>query len=697
MKSTLLSLVAILLFSTLSAQNLSKIDSLSSLLQQADSTTQAAILNQIAWEYRLSYPDSTIFYCQQVIDLKTSQHAVAEAFNFTGIAYMYKGNYAEAFRYHREALDYAKNIADSSQMAHAYNNLGRLFFTQGDMIKSYDFFVQALHIFEEIQNEKGIGYCYQSLMQLYKLQNDQEKALDMLQKALVIRTNADDARGQISTLKELAQLYAKTQDFERAQHYLFQAENIADSIGDKISMAEIDLALADLHWHQQDYQQAMDRSRRALVTAGGSNNQNLLSSIYLMLAKIYNAQHAYRKAKLYFNKVISFAKKTGNLKNQKESYYYLSEIYKANQDYQQALAFHRQYLLLKDSIYDTDVARTIERLENRLQMEAKDKEYELLKAAAAKNQMIIRQERIKNIAKSVIIGLVLLLLLVLYIFYHRIRKKNRLLLEQKEQIEQQNHAIVKQNVRIQEQNLSLMEHNHKLDELSREKDTLMNILAHDLKAPFNRIKGLSELILRNLGDDTEREKYAYLVKETAEDGVTLIRDLLDANAFERSNDLQCTEVDLKTLMEHLAARYQAVAQPKDIRIHLSIQDDLHLKTDKLYLTRILDNLVSNAIKYSYTATSVFLKAYSDKKGQISLSVKDEGPGFSVEDKKHLYQKFRKLSARPTQGESSHGLGLAIVKTLVTRLEAKIVLISEPRQGSEFVITFPAYQEEMIKR
>ena len=71
-----------------------------------------------------------------------------------------------------------------------------------------------------------------------------------------------------------------------------------------------------------------------------------------------------------------------------------------------------------------------------------------------------------------------------------------------------------------------------------------------------------------------------------------------------------------------------------------------------------------------------------------IRVKDKGPGFTPQDKELLFQKFKKLSARPTAGESSNGLGLAIVKTLVDRLKGKIELHSDQGKGSEFVVRFP---------
>lgn len=696
MRIILSSIFLALFFSTsLLAQDYGKIDSLSSLLRQTDTIVQANILNQIGWEYRLSYPDSTLYYCRRVLLLNSDKFEETKAMNFIGIAYMYKGNYAEAFRYHREALDYTQQIGDSVQAAHAYNNLGRLFFTQGDMIKAYDYFIEALKIFEQIGDATGIGYCYQSLMKLYKLQNNKAKALEMLQKTLAIRQQAGDAHGQISTLKELSLFFEEDNNFEKAHQYLFEARAIGDSINDKISTAEIDLALAELHLHQKDYKAAMDFNRKALIAAGVSNNKSILSSIYLNLAQNYFARHAYDNARIYLRKVIEFSEKTGNLKNKQESFYYLSKIYENKEDFKRALFYHQQYLLAKDSLYNTDVALTIERLENRLAIEEKEKEYELLKAAEARNQALIKQERIKNVTKSIIIILVLILLLVLFTFYQRIRLKNKLLLAQKDQIINQNREIIKQNLKIQEQNEDLLRHNEKLAELDKEKTTLMGIVAHDLKAPFNRISGLYELLLLGVQDPAEQDKYTQLIKEASEDGIELIRDLLDANAFEHFNKLNFSEVELNSFLQDLAQNYQLQAASKSIQMHLSVQDGLCLHTEALYLTRILDNLISNAIKYSQPNANVFIQAYTAVDHQVKIAVKDEGPGFSEEDKKYLYQKFRKLSARPTKGESSHGLGLAIVKTLVTRLEANIELISEPKQGSEFVITFPAYKKEMV--
>jgi signal transduction histidine kinase len=101
----------------------------------------------------------------------------------------------------------------------------------------------------------------------------------------------------------------------------------------------------------------------------------------------------------------------------------------------------------------------------------------------------------------------------------------------------------------------------------------------------------------------------------------------------------------------------------------------------------MDNLLSNAIKFS-PKESLVAVTLGEEGGYFYISIKDQGPGFTEEDQRSLFQKFKKLSARPTAGESSNGLGLAIVKTLVDRLDGNIELKTQVRHGSEFFIRFP---------
>ncbi|MEQ9443407.1 MAG: tetratricopeptide repeat-containing sensor histidine kinase [Cyclobacteriaceae bacterium] len=673
----------------LSAQDYQQIDSLYTQLEYAEEGAQTwNLLNALGWAYRLSHPDSTLYYGDSVLNSSASSRQKATAFNFRGIAFMYKGEYAEAFESHRQALDLSLEVKDSLQIAHSYNNLGRLFFTQGDRIKAYDYITNALSIFEQIQDIQGIGYCYKSLVQLYMLQKDSVKVEMLLNKTLSIRQQLHDIHGQISTYQELADFHEKNQDYDAAHHYLQQAMSLSDSLHDQISIAETNLAHANLWFRQSDYKKSKKYLSKALAAAGASNNKKILSSIYLSLAKNYYARELYDKARIYLLEVIDTTVAEGNLRNQKEAYHYLSRIYEARQQYQSALLFHQRYIAAKDSLYNTDMALSIERLENRLEMEEKDKEYELLKAVEAQNREIIKQSQIKDIAKNIIIVLVLLLLITLFAFYLGVRQKNRLLEAQKDHIESQNHKIVEQNLEIKRQNEVLCKQNKQLEEIDKEKDTLLDIVTHDLKAPFHRISGLADILAMSLTkDESESQRYIEMIKYTSQDGSSLVNDLLNSTIIENRHTMSIEEVTLHPFLEKLVESFENQAAAKSIGLHIQADETLSFQADALYLSRILENLISNAIKYSSSHTQVYLMVQPAGDSHIKISVKDEGPGFSDEDKKFLYQKFRTLSARPTNGESSHGLGLAIVKILVERLHAKIELVSEPGQGSEFILTF----------
>ena len=685
-----------LFFLRLSAQNYQQIDSLYNQLKTVDEGKSTwKLYNELGWAYRVSHPDSTLYYCNQVLTSSALPSEKATALNFRGIAYMYKGKYAESFASHRQALDVSQKANDSMQIAHSCNSLGRLFFSQGDRVKAYDYITRALGIFEKINDVNGIGYCYKSLVQLYMLQNDTLKVRSLLNKTLSIRQQLDDAHGQISTYQELAAFHERNGQFQQSHYYLGQAMALSDSLRDQISIAETNLSLANLWYQQSDYEKSMRHLQEALIAAGVSSNKKIISAINLSLARNYYSQKMYNKARIYLRDVIETRQSDGNLHYMEEAYYYMAKIYELQEQYPQALTFYQQYVAAKDSLYNTDKALTIERLENRLEMEEKDKEYELLRAEEAQNQEIIKQAQIKNLALSIIILLVILLLITLFAFYLRVRQKNRLLEEKKWQIEEQNQKIIDQNSEIRRQNDALSQQNKRLEEIDQEKDTLLDIVTHDLKAPFNRISGLADILAMNLTRlEPDNQRYIELIKYTSQDGSSLVNDLLNSNVIERRHTLSFEEINLSAFLEQLIESFENQSDAKSICLHLQVAEALTLDADAPYLSRILENLLSNAIKYSPPRTNVYVSAKRVGESQVQISIKDEGPGFSDEDKKSLYQKFKKLSAKPTNGESSHGLGLAIVKLLVERMHATIDLVSRPGQGSMFILTFPQLQPNL---
>lgn len=271
-----------------------------------------------------------------------------------------------------------------------------------------------------------------------------------------------------------------------------------------------------------------------------------------------------------------------------------------------------------------------------------------------------------------------LLLVFLVLLIRAFRKSIRL-----------NKLILVQSKEIQKQNRELEHRNKLLQELNVEKQQIIGVVSHDLKGPFNRIFALVQLMLMTSENLTlEQKEYLGKMHQIVADGLSMVRNLLDNRKLEdRGIDMWPELLNLSTVLNTLIKQYQSLADKKNILIQYMAPPSTPIYADKVYLTRIFENLVSNAIKFSPADKHIFV-TIADHEGEIEITVKDEGPGINKEDQLKLYQKFQRLAARPTGGESSTGLGLSIVKTMVGKMDGKIQCESEEEKGAKFIVLLP---------
>jgi len=253
--------------------------------------------------------------------------------------------------------------------------------------------------------------------------------------------------------------------------------------------------------------------------------------------------------------------------------------------------------------------------------------------------------------------------------------------------------IIKEETKlIEEKNKILEEQNVNLKELNNEKNNVISVVSHDLKAPLNRVFALSNLIYLS-GDNLTKEQKGYMDKMNivVRDGLDLIRNLLDIRAIEfKGVQMHLEIVDLKQIITSLVKTYKPYMQKKQQEIIIKTTgDNFRFKSDRQYLNRIFDNLVSNAVKFS-TLRSIITIQISSQAENIIVEVEDQGPGISNEDQNKLFQKYQVLTAKPTGGESSTGLGLSITHTLIGFLQGKITHRNKGQQewGSIFTVEFP---------
>ncbi|MFC1798449.1 sensor histidine kinase [Thermodesulfobacteriota bacterium] len=236
----------------------------------------------------------------------------------------------------------------------------------------------------------------------------------------------------------------------------------------------------------------------------------------------------------------------------------------------------------------------------------------------------------------------------------------------------------------------LRKRNKKLTELNELKNKFVGIAAHDLRNPLISIRGFSEVILSDELSAVSKEQNEFLkiINTTSQEMLTLVNDLLDISTIESGKlDLNLKPGSLKNLIEERLRLNIAVAEMKKMTFHSDLSDIPDFPFDSNRISQVVDNLISNAVKYSPSGSSIFLKLEEENQC-AKFGVRDEGPGISTEDQKKLFGEFQRLSSQPTGGEKSTGLGLSITKKFVEAHGGTIIVQSELSVGSTFSILLP---------
>lgn len=669
------------------SQNLSTIDDLHIALTQKNQSQEDEFetLSALGFEFRYSYPDSTIYYCTKAYELGkriSLTKDLSKPLSYIGLAYAAKGVYDMSAKYHDQAIQVAIDQQDSVQLGFGYNNLGRMFFDGGDLVRAFDNLILSKNIFEKLQEKVGLAYVYRSLANIYKSQNDFDKAIEMSTQAYQLRKQLDDKRGIVSSLLELGLIYKEKGDTEEALEKLRIAHTVAESMNDKVTLAELKQGEAEILLNEYAYEEAYAKANEVLKTVSEITNQKLFIRASLIKGKYFLRQKQYSLALQTFEDVIVKSKLAGNLIYEIDAVGSAALCYQALGNRSKSEALENQQAILKEKIKNTDLQRQIERLQFLLQIEKKEKENELLRASQMESSSIISAQRFQN---RMLIILFISVSAVMTFFWSFSRKRK--IINQK--LLDQNDKILKQQNEISKVNEDLIKQNHQLNDLNNEKNSLMNIVAHDLKSPLNRIAGLASIMEIESALSSKQQEYLVMIKEATNAGSNLIIDLLDVNAMEENVGSPLIKTfDLNSLLHDRVNSFKVSAQLKSIQLEISNSLSASFRSDPDYLNRIIDNLVSNAIKFSRKKSNITISGFMEE-NQAIIKVADQGPGFSKADQGFLFQKFKKLSARPTGGESSNGLGLAIVKTLVDRLNGEIELESDQGCGATFVVKIPA--------
>lgn len=237
----------------------------------------------------------------------------------------------------------------------------------------------------------------------------------------------------------------------------------------------------------------------------------------------------------------------------------------------------------------------------------------------------------------------------------------------------------------------LARNNAELRWLNEQKNQLLGMAAHDLRNPLAAVIAYSGFLLEDEARFTaDQSGMLRRILVNVETMLEMVEDVLDFSAIESGTvRLDPVTLSLGELVTEVVENNLLIAEKKDIRIASAVDQNIpEVTVDRRKLSQVLNNLITNAIKFSHSGSSVTVAAGFDPDAGVWISVTDRGLGMSPQQKELLFKPFGRVGVAATAGEKSTGLGLAIARRIVEAHQGRIEVESVQGEGTTFTVVLP---------
>lgn len=601
-------------------------------------------------------PQSTIVNGEEIIRLSTkAEHdkGIAAGYFLKGYGMYKMSNYISARYSLFESLSIFEKIADEIGCARVHNIIGQTYYFEGEFDKSLDHNRISLDSRLKYSDSEGVAHNYSNYGNIYVSLGDSPSAIDYYQKALTIFAELKDEYAMGMVYNNMGAMYFRLDELDKALELFKATKEIAKKLNHKHLYATCLNNISNILHSQEKYEESINLDYEALEIQREIGDRYGEALSMGNLGGTYNTMGINDKAIDFLTESISLRQILGDKIGEAEASLELGKLYAKLRKPVRAKSFITTSIDIGKSLNLNSHLATCHQVYSDL-LESIGEYKEALEQHKLHLQCWRRvfsedsDKKVKNLQ-------------VLY-------------------------EVDKQKKETEIYRLKNIE----LAQLNNEKNEFLGIAAHDMKNPLTGIILTTTAIRRNIDRFSKEEiiKRISKIELIAERMQLIIKNMLDINAIEEGKlNLNIEEFDIRFVLRKIIDEFTLSALQKNIKIEFeSGNERINLRTDGNSLTEILENLLSNAIKYSQAGKKVYLKC-SKENDKAIIEIKDEGLGFTEEDKKYMFKKFARLSAKPTGGEHSTGLGLSIVKKLTDILGGEITFESEPDKGSTFKLSF----------
>jgi len=587
---------------------------------------------------------------------------IARTYNSLGLVFWRRNQFVQAFQFYRKA----HNLADSSDAqeisAEALNYMGLIYWKWSDYDKALDYFFKSLKIKEAVGDKFEIGLTLNNIAFLYNEMNQTNQSIYYSKKVLDIAYVLRDNYVLGRVLNNMGASYYKLKDFEKATYYQNESLKIKKLAGDKSGMAYSYNDLGDICLAQKKYDEAGKYYNRSLEIRKQLKDKFGIATVLLNIARVKKEEGDIASVQSSLNAALNYALSIGNKRIEAAIYKELSDINQIRGNTNQAFEYLKKYSTVLDSVWSKEARDKILELSVIYDVDSKDHELKI-------KNLEIEKEQNKTVYLYIVSLLIVLALVVLLFRYRSIQKIKRQLEKMNRDIEEKSHA---------------------LESTIKSRDRFFSIISHDLKSPFFGLKGLAEILAEGGEELSEEEKNVYLVKlnRTVKDIYMLLENLLDWSRLQSKRMEYNPEVfDLNEELSHSLFLLGQNAERKSIKLVNEVPENTLVLADRRMIHSVIQNLVTNAIKFTYEKGVVNITAKS-LENVVIVNVVDHGVGIPIEFRDKIFNLEVQTTSRGTNDEKGTGLGLIICKELVEINGGQISFNSKENSGTTFTFTLP---------
>lgn len=539
-------------------------------------------------------------------------------------------NYDKALEFSKHALINSFSINDNLFIAQSYNTIGVIYDECSETEKAIQFYHKALRYASQTKNDTLNNWIYSNLGSVYYFNEiDVFKGIDYYKKALKYAEKVKDSAQIIYTKLNLASAYFSIDSIKQGEKQIVPIKNN--------------------------------------ILKNGTDDAKISLHILLGLQASFNNKNAIAEEN-YF-KALKISKTNNYIPYLVNVYENLSKYYKKNKDLKKSEIYQSKIDSINNIVFSDDKVDKLKKSVLQIELDEHKIQLERIEEENIRNQKVARDSKLVVIL--FIIGVIILLLLLLTL-YKNIKFRE----------------LANEELKSAYDELKIAK--EKAEEASLLKSQFVSTITHELRTPLYGVIGITNIILDE-HKELNNSPHLKSLKFSAKYLLSLVNDILQINKIEEKKIvLESLIFNLSDEINTICNSVEYIADKNNNKLIVEIDTEIpeFLIGDKLRLSQIIMNLVSNALKFTKNGEVIIsadLKNVNDTIYDIEFKVKDNGIGIPKEHQSKIFDKFVQIERREEDYQGT-GLGLSIVTSLIELFKSEIHLESEENVGTTFSFT-----------